>query len=85
MLAQIKRQRIFTSCGWFHQEFHRIEPQNNIAYAAMAVWLTEMATGEHIDSETTMALADVRDKKSGLRADTVFSQTLIRAKIEADS
>ncbi|MDD2521524.1 MAG: DUF3536 domain-containing protein [Anaerolineaceae bacterium] len=83
MKAQVKRQRMFSSCGWFHQEFHRIEPQNNIAYAAMAVWLTEMVTGEHIDLELISALTEVRDKKSGLRADSVFTQTVMRAKNEA--
>jgi hypothetical protein len=83
MRAQIKRQRMFSSCGWFHQEFHRIEPQNNIAYAAMAVWLTDLATGEHIDPQIVESLTDVRDKKSGLRADSVFTQTLIRAKNES--
>ncbi len=35
--AQYERQRMFTSCGWFFEDFHRIEPQNNIAYAANAV------------------------------------------------
>lgn len=82
MQAQIKRQRMFSSCGWFHQEFHRIEPQNNIAYAAMAVWLTDLVTGDHIDADIAASLAKVRDKKSGLRADSVFTQTLIRAKNE---
>ena len=85
MKAQIKRQRMFSSCGWFHQEFHRIEPQNNVAYAAMAVWLTELVTGERIDQEIVDSLAKVRDKKSGLRADSVFTQTLIRAKNETYS
>ena len=83
MKAQVKRQRMFISCGWFHQEFHRIEPQNNIAYAAMAVWLTEKVTGEKITTELVDTLAEVRDKKSGLRADTVFTQTLLRAENEA--
>ena len=82
MQAQIKRQRMFSSCGWFHQEFHRIEPLNNIAYAGMAVWLTQQATGVRIDQKTISALADVRDNRTGLRADTVFTQTLMRAENE---
>lgn len=82
MRAQVKRQRMFTSCGWFHQEFHRIEPHNNIAYAAFAVWLSELVTGKHIDVQIIRKLADVRDNKTGLRADTVFTQTLVRAKNE---
>jgi hypothetical protein len=35
--AQRERQRIFTSCGWFFDDFSRIEPRNNVAYAAQAV------------------------------------------------
>ena len=83
MEAQVKRQSMFTSCGWFFEEFHRIEPQNNIAYAAMAVWLTEKACGMKVPDEVLDKLKDVRDKKTGLRADTVFTQTLLRAKNEA--
>ncbi len=36
---------MFTSCGWFFDDFDRIEPKNNIAYAAQAVRLAERATG----------------------------------------
>lgn len=81
--AQFERQRMFTSCGWFFEEFHRIEPQNNIAYAANAVWLTEKATGLQIDPAIVSSMANVRSKKTGLRADTIFTQTLIRANNES--
>jgi hypothetical protein len=80
--AQFECQRMFTSCGWFFEEFHRIEPQNNIAYAAKALWLTQQATGEKIDPKIIMELAQVRSENTGLRADTVLSQTLIRAENE---
>jgi hypothetical protein len=45
LAAQYERQRMFTSCGWFFDDFDRIEPRNNIAYAAQAVWLTQLAVG----------------------------------------
>ena len=80
--AQYECQRMFTSCGWFFEEFHRIEPQNNIAYAAKAIWLTQKATGEQIDPEIISELSKVRSEKTGLRADTVLAQTLIRAENE---
>ena len=80
--AQYECQRMFTSCGWFFEEFHRIEPQNNIAYAAKALWLTQKATGEQIDPKIVSELAQVRSEKTGLRADTILSQTLIRAENE---
>ncbi|MEA4812001.1 MAG: DUF3536 domain-containing protein [Anaerolineaceae bacterium] len=80
--AQYERQRSFTSCGFFFDEFHRIEPQNDIAYAANAVWLTEKATGKKIDSAITDMLKSVRSQKTGLRADTVYHQTWLRAEAE---
>lgn len=80
--AQYECQRMFTSCGWFFDEFHRIEPQNNIAYAAKAIWLTQQATGEQIDPSIIEEMAQVRSEKTGLRADTILSQTLIRAENE---
>lgn len=80
--AQFEALRMFTSCGWFFDEFHRIEPQNNIAYAAKAIWLTEQATGEQIDPKFIEEMALVRSEKTGLRADTILSQTFIRAENE---
>jgi len=80
--AQYECQRMFTSCGWFFEEFHRIEPQNNIAYAAKTIWLTQQATGEQIDPMIIKEMGAVHSEKTGLRADTVLSQTLIRAENE---
>lgn len=80
--AQYERQRMFTSCGFFFDEFHRIEPQNNVAYAANAVWLTKSATGLDLQPAVIDSLARVQSKKTGLRADTIFSQTLLRASRE---
>ena len=80
--AQYARQRMFTSCGWFFEEFHRIEPQNNIANAAYAVWLTEKITGMEPKANILKLFGDVYSNKTGLRGDTVFTQTLIRAKNE---
>jgi len=73
---------MFTSCGFYHDEFHRIEPQNNIAYAAKAVFLTERATGLDLEPAAMALLQQVHSQKTGLKGDTVFSQTLLRAKKE---
>ena len=80
--AQCERQKMYTSCGWFYDEFHRIEPQNNIAYAAKAVWLTQLATGLDLSPAVLDLLREVKSQKTGLRGDTVFSQTLYRAEAE---
>jgi hypothetical protein len=74
---------MFTSCGWFFDEFHRIEPQNNIAYAANAIWLTEKTTGLKPDPQLLTAFENVVSAKTGLRGDTVLTQTLLRARNEA--
>ncbi|MCJ7694394.1 MAG: DUF3536 domain-containing protein [Anaerolineaceae bacterium] len=76
--AQYERQKIFTSCGWFFQEFHRIEPQNNISYVAKAIWLTKKATKIDLTEIALKLLSKVKSEKTGLRGDTVFSQTWIR-------
>jgi len=74
LAAQYERQRIFTSCGWFFEHFHRIEPQNNIAYAAQAVWLTEKVTGVDLRPKALALLKKVKDQRTGLRGDTVFAE-----------
>ena len=79
LAAQFERQRMFTSCGWFFDNFHRIEPQNNIAYAAQAVWLTKMATGADFCQDAVRLLRKVIDQETGLRGDTVFSERYQRS------
>lgn len=74
LAAQYERQRIFTSCGWFFDHFHRIEPQNNIAYAAQAVWLTKQVTGIDLRANALALLRKVKDQHTGLRGDTVFAE-----------
>lgn len=74
LAAQYERQRMFTSCGWFFEHFHRIEPQNNIAYAAQAIWLTEQVTGKNLKPLALEVLKQVKDNRTGLRGDTVFTE-----------
>jgi hypothetical protein len=84
LAAQYERQRIFTSCGWFFDSFHRIEPQNNIAYAAQAVWLTEQVTGVDLKSKAIALLKKVQDQRTGLRGDTVFLERYLRMQTFAE-
>jgi hypothetical protein len=77
--AQRERQRMFTSCGWYFEDFDRIEPKNNVAYAAQAMILARRATG--IDF-TPMVLADlqrVTSQRTKLPASAVFRHHLQRA------
>ncbi len=83
--AQRERQRMFTSCGWFFEDFDRIEPRNNVAYAAQAVWLARLATGVDLEPDINAYLKRVRSAMTGLSADTVFSNHLRRAELVSQS
>ncbi len=76
---QRERQRMFTSCGWFFEDFDRIEPKNNVAYAAQAVWLARQATGIDLGSFFMPDLNRVFSERTNLRADRVFERHLHRA------
>ena len=74
--AQHERQRMFTSCGWFFEDFDRIEPRNVVAYAAQAVWLTYLATGKDLIPQAMNWLRPVESWVSGLRGDVVFAERI---------
>jgi len=78
--AQYERQRMFTSCGWYFDDFDRIEPRNNVAYAAQAVRLTYQATGVDLTPRVLPWLSPIKSWRSGLRADVVYSHFLDRAR-----
>jgi hypothetical protein len=83
--AQRERQRMFTSCGWFFEDFARIEPKNNVAYAAQAVRLTCMATGVNLAAQAYAELQHVLSYQTGLRGDTVFRRQYQRAETSTGS
>ncbi len=74
--AQRERQRIFTSCGFYFDDFSRLEPRNNVAYAAQAVRLTSLATGVDISAALKADLHYVTSQRSSLRGDKVFSKEM---------
>jgi hypothetical protein len=74
--AQRERQRIFTSCGWYFDDFSRIEPRNNIAYAAQAVRLTSMATGVDLSQQLKADLRYVVSQETNLQGDKVFQKEM---------
>jgi hypothetical protein len=77
--AQRERQRMFTSCGWFFEDFDRIEPKNNVAYAAQAVRLVRLATGVDLSEVVSPDLHRVVSERTHLHADRVFERHLRRA------
>jgi hypothetical protein len=74
--AQRERQRIFTSCGWYFDDFSRIEPRNNVAFAAQAVRLTFMATGVNLSEQLMADLHYVVSYRSSIRGDKVFQREM---------
>jgi len=74
--AQCERQRIFTSCGWYFDDFSRIEPRNSIAYAAQVVRLTYLATNINLSGQLMADLRYVSSQRTGLRGDKVFQREM---------
>jgi hypothetical protein len=72
--SQRERQRIFTSCGWYFGDFGRIEPKNNVAYAAQAIRLARLATGVDLSPQVIADLQSVVSSDSGLRGDKVYNK-----------
>jgi hypothetical protein len=77
--AQRERQRMYTSCGWFFEDFDRIEPGNNVAYAAQATLLARQATGVDLEALLLPDLVQVKSERSNLSADRVFQRHLQKA------
>ncbi len=58
--AQLHRQRMFTSCGWFFEKLDRPEPRYVIAQAMRAIQLVKQATGVDLGSNFREALCAAR-------------------------
>lgn len=74
--AQHERQRIFTSCAWFYDDFSRIEPRNSVSYAAQAIRLTHLASGEDLSPQFKADLKYIVSQRTGLRGDKVFQREM---------
>lgn len=76
--AQLNKQRMFTSCGWFFEDFDRIEPKNVIVYAAQAVWWAKLATEVDFTDEVVALFSRVHSWRNGIKADRIFSDHIQR-------
>ena len=81
--SQFERQRMFTSCGWFFEDFDRIEPRNNTTYAAQAIWLNYQATGQDLYEDAMDWLQPVRSWRTGLQGDAFFQSRFEMVKAES--
>jgi hypothetical protein len=80
LTAQVEGQQMYNSCGWFFEDFDRIEPKNNVRHAAQAVWLTKLATGIDISNQSKNWLQPVHSWKTHIRADQIFEEYWLRVK-----
>ena len=74
MESQVARQKMFTSCGWFFDELGRIEPRNNIGYAAQSILLVEYATKERLADKAASYLKNVVSTRSNITGSTIFHE-----------
>jgi hypothetical protein len=72
---------MFTSCGWFFEDFDRIEPQNVIAYAAQAIYWTQQVSGKDYLPELLPLLRDVHSHNNNLNGEDVFRRFFERSSI----
>ena len=72
--AQEFRLKMFASCGWFFNDFDRIEPRNNIAFAAYAIYLIDKTFKTNLGSKYENLLANVQSEQTGLAGAVVFKQ-----------
>lgn len=74
MESQAARQKMFTSCGWFFDELNRIEPRNNIGYAAQVTVLLEQASHRELADEMASKLKDVKSTRYNVNGYDVFME-----------
>jgi hypothetical protein len=79
MRGQIDRQRMYTSCGWFFEDFDRIEPINVVAYAAQALYWTSKVSDEVEISQVLSYFEKVSSWKSNLKGADVFKAQWAKA------
>jgi hypothetical protein len=77
--SQRERQRMYTSCGWYFDDLDRIEPKNNVAYAAQAVHLARLASGVDLEPIIVKELSEVVGPKTKLHGDQLFQRQMQRA------
>ncbi len=74
--AQEYRLRVFTSCGWFFEDFDRIEPRNSVICAAYGIFLIEQALGVSLEAKYKTSLSRIKSEVSGITGDLVFYEAI---------
>jgi alpha-amylase/alpha-mannosidase (GH57 family) len=74
--AQFMRQWMYTSCGFFFEDLSRIEPKNNIAYAARAIKYVKDATGQDLGPAFLRGLAGAVSWRTGQTGSQLYHQIM---------
>lgn len=82
LIAQDYRLRMFASCGWFFDRFDRIEPKNNLTYAAYAVLLTERTSGVDLAKKYRPFLLKIGGEGYGYSGNDVFYEAYDRFSVQ---
>ncbi|PKN82365.1 MAG: glycoside hydrolase [Chloroflexi bacterium HGW-Chloroflexi-8] len=80
LLAQVDRQKMYTSCGWFFDDFDRIEPQNVVSYAAQSIYWTEIATQKALIDAVIPYFEKIRSQMNLVSGDIILIQQYRRAR-----
>jgi hypothetical protein len=82
--AQLHRQRMFTSCGWFFEKLARPEPRYVIAQAVRALQLVKQATGVDLGPDFREALCAAKCGKVKARSSSdVYTAAVLYDEIAA--
>ena len=72
--SQFMRQWMYTSCGWFFEDLSRIEPKNNIAYAARALGYAQEATGQDFETDFLRDLSQAVSWRTGQNGSQLYEE-----------
>ena len=75
--SQFMRQWMYTSCGWFFEDLSRIEPKNNIAYAARALGYVREATGQDLEAGFVRDLQAAVSWRTGQTGATLYEEIML--------
>jgi len=83
--AQVARQKMYTSCGFFFDEISRIEPRNNIGYAAQAIAWTEQVIGSKLMPDALRLLNKIESQHLSINAGRIFTDYYQNAVVDLQS
>ncbi len=74
--AQFMGQWMYTSCGWFFEDLSRIEPKNDIAYAARAIDYIKQAGGPDLESAFLADLSEAQSWRVGKNGAQLYEEIM---------